>query len=40
MKSMSSSLNQKKLMKDYHKSQQIKTRIMRYANDGTNVSLK
>lgn len=37
---MSSSLNQKKLLKDYAKSQQIKNRLMKYAVDETKVYLK
>lgn len=40
MKNMSSSLNQKKLLKDYAKSQQIKNRLMKYAVDETKVYLK
>lgn len=42
MKNMSSSLNQKSFMRDFAKSQQIKTRLMRYAvdNDSNKVCLK
>ena len=40
MKSVTSSLSKDKLLKDYAKSQQIKTRIARYATQNNKVSLK
>lgn len=40
MKSVSSSLSKDKLLKDYARSQQIKTRITRYATQNNRVSLK
>lgn len=38
--SISSSLNQKNFYRDFAKSQQIKSRIMRYALENNKVSLK
>jgi hypothetical protein len=40
MKSVSSSLSRDKLMKDFNKSQQIRTRIARYATQNNKVCLK
>lgn len=40
MRSVSSSLNRDKLLKDYAKSQQIKSRITRYANQNNKIELK
>lgn len=40
MKSVSSSLSKDKLLKDYAKSQQIKTRIARFATQNNRVTLK
>ena len=37
---MSSALNQKNFIKDYAKSQQIKSRIMRYTTEESKVCLK
>ena len=40
MRNMSSSLNQKSFIKDYAKSQQIKNRLMKYAQDQDKIQLK
>ncbi len=40
MKSVSSSLSKDKLMKDYAKSQQIRTRIARFATQNNKICLK
>jgi len=40
VKSVSSSLSKDKLLKDFARSQQIKTRIARYATQNNRVSLK
>jgi hypothetical protein len=40
MKNMSSSLSQRRFIKEYEKSQKIKSRIMRYTTEDSGVFLK